>query len=260
MRKHLSTIPFLALILAAAAMGPLRAEEPAFTRDFKLRTGYGLSTKDNLRPGTLSLGFNFAYGTSAGKVGLEVGYFYKTGDQYIEPVVGNAPEPLSPVNLDRSGDSRKNSLEGLALRLSFQKQIDADWSWQAGLMLGGTRFKHEYVGDVQGEAWVSSNPASWRDTYYGTPTSGGIKVSPYVGAAYRIGDHSSLEVNLLLLNYSALNYVHHPGTASSYALDTDPYTDPSVGRISPYNAFPLDTLAKTNRLAPHLEFGYIFHF
>ncbi len=257
MRRHLPIIPCLALALAATA---LRAEEPAVTRDFKLRTGYGLVTKDKLRPSSLSLGFNFAYRIPAGKVGLEVGYFYKAGDQYIEPVHGLAPAPLSPVNLDRSGDSRRNTIEGLALRLSFERKFDEDWSWQAGLMVGGTQFKHEYVGDMQGQDWTAANPDSWRDTYSGTPVSGGVKVSPYAGVIYRVGDHSSIELNILLLNYSALDYLHRPGTATSYALDTDPYSDPTVGRISPHNAFPGDTLTKSNRVIPHVEFGYTFHF
>jgi len=260
MRKNLSNPVCLALCLVAAALVPLQAQESGITRDFKLRTGYGFGAKDNLQPSSLSLGFNFAYALPAGKIGLEIGYFYKSGDQYIEPVHGDAPAQLSPVNLDSSGDSRRNTLEGLALRLSFQQKIDEDWSWQAGLMLGGTRFKHEYVGDIQGQDWTVTNVNSWRDTYSGTSTSGGVKVSPYAGAVYRVGDHSSIELNLLLLNYTALNYVHRPGTASSYAQDTDPYSDPNVGLISPHNGFPMDTMEKHNRLIPHLEFGYIFHF
>lgn len=258
MRTHRSSFPILALVLAATALG---AQQPGtITKDFKLRTGYGLQTKDNLHASTMSLGFNVAYNLQDAKVGLELGYFYKAGDQYIQPPSGDAPADLTPINLANSGDSRRNTLEGLSLRLSYQRKIDEDWSWQAGLMLGGTQFKHEYVGDMQSLSWSSANPTSWRDFYYGTPTSGGVKVSPYVGAAWKVGDHTSLEFNLLLLNYTALSYVHHPGTATSYALDTNPYSDPSVGRIGPDNAFPLDTLEKTNRLIPHLEFGYIFHF
>ena len=260
MRRQLSILPCAALILAAAYQ-PLRAEEPLFTRDFKLRTGYGLATKDNLRPASLSLGFNFGYALAAGRLGLEVGYFYKSGDQYIEPVQGQANAALSPVNLDKSGDSRRNTIEGLALRLSFERPIDEDWNWQAGLMIGGTKFKHEYVGDVEGGSWNADNPVSWRDNYYGTPTGGATRISPYAGVSYRIGDHSSLELNLLLLNYTALNYVHHPGADPSvYYFDTDPADVAGAGRIAPMNGFPADTLERSNRLVPHLEFGYIFHF
>jgi len=260
MRKSLSNPACLAVLLAGLTLAPLQAQDSGISRDFKLRTGYGFGSKDNLHPSSLGLGFNFAYALPAGKIGLEIGYFYKSGDQYIEPIQGDAPAPLSPVNLDSSGDSRRNTIEGLSLRFSFLRKIDEEWSWQAGLMLGGTQFKHEYVGDVQGQNWTSGNGNSWRDTYAGTPTSGGVKISPYAGALYRVGDHSSIELNLILVNYTALNYLHRPGTASSYALDTDPYSDPSVGRISPHNAFPLDTLERHNRLIPHLEFGYIFHF
>ena len=258
MRTPLTSLTLAALVLAGAA---LQAQEPGvFTKDFKLRTGYGLATKDNLHASSLGLGFNVAYGLTAGKIGLELGWFYKSGDQFIQAPLGGVPENLTPINLDKSGDSRRNTLEGLSARLSFQRNFDEEWSWQAGLMLGGTKFKHEYVGDMQSQDWTSGNGTSWRDFYYGTPASGGIKVSPYAGLAWKVGGHTSLEFNVLLVNYTALNYVHHPGTASSYALDTNPYSDSSVGRLSPDNAFPLDTLEKTNRLIPHLELAYVFHF
>lgn len=258
MHRHLPILP--ALTALALALPAPAQEAGEFAKAFKIRTGYGLSTKDNLRASDIGVGFEVSYGLAAGRIGLEAGWFYKDGDQFIKPVDGQAPSPLSPVNLDASGDSRKNTLEGFSVRLSFTQDFLQDWSWQAGLMLGGTRFKHEYVGDVQGADWHATNADSWRDLYYGTPSEGGIKVSPYLGVAWRVGDHSSLEFNALFLNYSALDYVHHPGTASSYALDSNPYSDSTVGRISQDNAFPLDTLEKKNRLIPTLEFAYVFHF
>lgn len=255
------SLPILPLLTALALAAPAPAQEAgAFAKAFKLRTGYGLSTQDNLRASDIGVGFEVSYGLAAGRLGLELGWFYKNGDQFVKPVGGDAPEPLSPVNLNASGDSRRNTVEGLAVRVSFSGDLSEDWTWQAGLMLGGTRFKHEYVGDVQGQDWTAGNANSWRDFYYGTPVSGGVKVSPYAGVSWKVGDHASLEFNALLLNYSALDYVHHPGTASSYALDTNPYSDATVGRISPDNAFPLDTLEKKNRLIPTLELAYVFHF
>jgi hypothetical protein len=257
---HVAHIPRYArsLLLIGAALGSsLSAQDLGFSKDLKIRTGYGLSTQDNLRASSLGFGFNVSYGLPVGKLGVELGYYYKTGDQYIEPVNGAAPAPLSSVNLDKSGDSRRNQLDGFAVRLSFQQKINADWEWQAGLMLGGTRFKHEYVGDIQGTEWTPDNPNSWRDTYSGTPVEGGLKVSPYAGVSVKVTDHSSFEVNLLALNYSSINYVHHPGSGT---YDFDPGSDGTAGKIAPHNAVPGDSLVKKNRLSPQLEFGYVFHF
>ncbi|MBI1751846.1 MAG: hypothetical protein HY014_05295 [Acidobacteria bacterium] len=247
------------LLAVALATGMLEAQELGFSKDLKIRTAWAPEAKDNLRQSSLGFGLNFAYTTSAGTYAAELGYYYKTGDTFIEPVAGTPPLGLDPVDLPNSGDSRRNQLDGLALRLSFARKMNADWSWQAGVMLGGTRFKHEYFGDVRGQDWIESNPTSWRDTYSGTPVEGGIKASPYAGLSWKLNGHSSLEVNLMLLNYTALSYQHKPGTGQ-YALDTDPESDPSVGRIAPHNAFPSDGLVKSNRLVPHLEFGYVFHF
>ncbi len=247
------------LLVAAAVFGTAQAQETGFTKELKVRTAWSPQSMDHLRQSSLGLGLNFGYGMSFGTLGLEVGYYYKTGDIYIEPVAGAAPYTLDPVDLAKSGDSRRNQLDGFSVRLSFARPFNPDWGWQAGVMLGGTRFKHEYFGDVSGVNWTGDNYASWRDTYSGTPSEGGIKVSPYVGVSWKISPHSNLELNVMALSYTALNYLHQPGTGT-YAWDVDPDSDPAAGRIAPHNAFPGDTLTKTTRFVPHFEFGYVFHF
>ena len=259
MSKHCVSLIGRALLVVASVVGPLMAQEAGFSKELKIRTAWSPQSKDQLSQSSLGVGFNLAYTTPAGTFGAELGYYYKTGDPFIEPITGTPPAGLDPVDLANSGDSRRNQLDGFSVRLSFTRPINPAWKWQAGLMIGGTKFKHEYFGDVRGENWVDTNPASWRDTYSGTPTEGGFKVSPYAGATWKLSGHSSLEVNLMLLNYTALSYQHRPGTGA-YVFDTDPQSDPTVGRISPHNSFPADTLVKTTRYVPHLEFGYVFHF
>jgi hypothetical protein len=259
MPKHRVSLFGRGLLVAAAIAGSAQAQEAGVLRELKLRTAWSPEAKDNLRQSSLGVGLNFGFATAVGTVGVELGYYYKTGDIYIEPVTGAPPAGLDPVDAANSGDSRRNQLDGFSVRLSFARPINPGWSWQAGLMIGGTRFKHEYFGDVRGENWVNTNATSWRDTYSGTPTEGGFKVSPYAGLSWKITKHSSVEFNVMALSYTALNYGHRPGSGV-YALDTDPESDPSVGRIAPHNAFPGDTLTKTNRFVPHLEFGYVFHF
>jgi hypothetical protein len=264
MENRSISIQALTVLAILATSSPLGAGEPqsGFSKDLKIRTAYGLQTTDHLRASSIGVGFNVAYGSAAGKYGLELGYYYKTGDDYIEPVLGDAPAPLSPVNLSRSGDSRRNQLDGFSLRLSFQRAIDEDWDWHTGLMVGGTRFRHEYVGDVEGQNWNGGNPQSWRDTYSGTPDSGGMKVSPYAGVSVKISEFSSLEFNLMLLSYSSISYVHHPGTAvgtgNPYPVPTDLGGNP--GGLGAHNAFPGDSLDKRNHLVPHLELAYVLRF
>jgi hypothetical protein len=249
------------LVLAAMTLGTLQAQETGFYKDLKLRMGYGLQTKDNLRASSLGFGLAIGYATPSAKWVAELGYYYKTGDQYITGPMGTLPEGLTGLDPDRFGDSRRNSLDGLALRLSYQRKLSAEWDWQAGVMLGGTRFKHEYVGQAQSLGWASGagDPGSWLDTWNGTPTKGGISISPFAGVTWQMGAVSSLEFNIMLLSYKALDYTHYVGTGT-YALSTIPGSDENAGRISPNNGFPGDVLGSKQRMVPHLEVGYVFHF
>ena len=247
------------LMLAATVLAPLTAQETGFSKDLKVRLGYGLQAKDELRQSSLGFGLNLGYGTAVGRFSVELGYYYKTGDSYFPAINGDAPAPLSTVDLANSGDSRRTQLDGFSIRLAYERRLNQAWSWQAGLMVGGTRFKHEYFGDVRSTDWTSANADSWRDTYSGTPTEGGLKVSPFAGLSWTMTSHSSLEFNLLLLNYTAIEYVHHPGSGT-YAFSTDPSSDPGAGQIAAHNAFPADGLVKSNHLVPHFELGYVIHF
>jgi hypothetical protein len=248
-----------ALMLAVVALGTLQAQETGFYKDVKVRVGYGLDTKDNLRASALGFGLNLGYATGTAKWAVELGYSYKTGDQYMAAPAGTLPANLTPMDPAKFGDSRRNSLDGFAVRLSYQHAITEDWDWQAGLMLGGTRFKHEYVGQAQSTGWNSadSDPKSWLDTWNGTPIKGGFSVSPYAGVSWKMGPVSSLEFNVVLLSYSAIDYVHHIGSGVYAPADG---ADSPVGLISPNNGFPGDELNTTKRMIPHIEVGYVFHF
>ena len=247
-------------MLGASLSRPVQAQEVGFYKDLKIRLGYSLQAKDHLRQSSLGFGLNLGYAAPFGKLALELGYFYKTGDQYLQSVSTEAAPPLSAVDLEASGDSRRNQVDGFALRLSYARSLGEDWQGQAGLMVGGTRFKHEYVGDVRSQDWTITNADSWRDTYAGTPQSGGLKISPYVGVSTAVTKHSSLEFNLMILSYEAMEYVHHSGTGT-YALSGEQSAiDLGVGRISEHNGFQRDTFTTSTRYLPHLEIGYVIHF
>lgn len=246
---------FYGLLLAAL---PLLAEEPSFNKDLKVRWAYAPSTQDNLRRAAQGFGLNFGWATGFGRLGLELGYSYKTGDAFYVAPQGAAPGDKQAIDRDHSGDSRRNQLDGFHARIGLTRPWSEGLQYQVGLQLGGTRFRHEYRGDIRSVEWNESTPNSWRDSYSGTPEEGGLKVSPYAGVTLNVSDRSSLECNVVLLNYTALEFVHKPGSGT-YALPEGSQTW-AIGPIAPHNSFKSDRLEKRNRLLPQLEFAYVFHF
>ncbi len=239
--------------LAVVAGLPLSAQDSGVVGDLKVRAGWATSSKDHLSATSLGFGLNLSVATSLGKAGVELGYYYKTGDDYFLAPQGTIPGEMQPADPANSGDARRNQLDGLSLRLSLQNRLAETWDWQGGLMLGGTRFRHEYKGQIQSRNWVSDGSggaATWADTFSGVKEEGGVKVSPYVGLTWKMTSRSSLEFNLMALNYSAVEYVHKAGSSPSY----------DANRISIHNNFPGDSFTKTTRFVPHLEFAYVFHF
>ncbi len=239
------------LVAFLAGSFGLSAQDSRITKDFKLRLAVSPESKDNLAQSGLGLGMNIGVDTSYGRYGFELGYFYKTGDPFLAPIAPVSGSGLSPVGA--AGDSRRNQLDGMTLRFSFSRPISEDLRWQAGLQFGGTRFKHQYVGDISSQNWTAGNATSWRDTYRGVPVEGGMKPSLFGGISMKLQKNSSLELNVLLLNYTALDYKHVTGSGTY--LPTS-----SAGRLCVDNAFAADRLEKTNRMVPHLEVGYVFHF
>jgi hypothetical protein len=242
------------LCWAACVLGTLglHAQDAGFNTAIKLRLDTTTQSKDNLSNNGLGVGAEFRYTLPVGTIGAELGYFYKDGDPYIQ-TIGDAKQGMSAVDPANSGDSRRNQLSGLSVRFTFQRKLNETWDWQGGLMIGGTKFRHQYVGDVRSAGWgKSGGTTTWRDTYQGTPEEGGFKVSPFAGVNWKMDETSSLELNLLLLNYTALEYVHNPGSGT-YSMTS------GVGNLATNNDFP-DSLEKHSRLVPHLEIAYAFHF
>ncbi len=237
------------------ALTSAQAQDTGFSKDFKFRLGYAPTPKDHLRAPLTGFGLNLGYGIGVGRVGLELGYFYKTGDNYISRPNDSALTGTQlPMNLAKSVEDKRNQLAGFSVRASFSRKFSERWRWQAGLQFGGT-FKHQYVGDTQSTPWdVGSGSAGWRDFYLGTPTKGGLNPTPFGGMSWKADKDSSIELNLLLLNYQAIEYQHYAGTGTVYTSGASgPYASTSTN-------FPLDSLVKKSRVVPHLEIAYVFHF
>lgn len=235
----------LAASLAAGLMlgTPLCAQETGqdlgFGAALKLRGAMAPGTpEDGLSRKMLGLGFDFSYGWSWGRVGLEVGYQYKPGNQYM---VGTASMPVAPgmtVDPSQSVDSRKNKMDGILGRLSFERGIGkTDFAWRVGAQMGGTKFRQEYIGDV-------TDGKSYEDTYNGIAEKTSKAVSPLIGVSYRIDKEQALELNVLFLNYESANYVHVAGTAPGHY----------GGNTS------WDYVETKKRSVPHIELGYVLRF
>jgi len=237
------------------SLTPLRSQETGFSKQFKFRLGYAASTQDHLRASYNGVGFNVGYGIGVGTVGLEVGYIYKTGDNYItRPDDSQLAAGLLPMNEAKAVEDKRNQFAGLTVRASFSKALAAKWRWQAGLQFGGS-FKHQYVGDAQSTPWdVASGNAAWRDFYLGTPSKATYAPTVYGGVTYVADKDSSIEFNIVLLTYTGMEYHHYVGTASAY--DTG-----APGRRSAQNAtWASDALVNRSRVVPHAEVAYVFHF
>lgn len=247
------------LALCGTCLGAADFEWPK--PELKIRTGIGGGSKDDLRGQTLGFGFCLTKAFPWGEASAELGYNYKTGDRYFG-TIQPAASGMAPVDGRNSAEFKANDLQGFAVRLAVAWPLPfQDWSWHAGLMLGGAKFRQEATGDLRSTPWgptAANLSTTWRDTYTTTPESGGLPTSPLVGATWRVNRNSSLEINLLVLNYRAVDYVHRPGSGT-YTMAQNAQ-GANIGMLAPHNAFPADSVAKTTRWWPHLELGWTWRF
>ncbi len=263
MHTFLPTLPRLrAAVLMALCGAVLGAADSAWpTPELKIRTATGGSSKDNLRGQTLGFGFGLTKSFPWGELSGELGYNYKTGDRYFG-VIQPAAAGMASVDARNSAEFKANDLQGFAVRVAVAWPLPfQDWSWHAGLMLGGAKFRQEAIGDLRSTPWgptAANLSTTWRDTYTTTPESGGLPTSPVVGTKWRVNRNSSLEINVLVLNYKAVDYIHRPGSGV-YTMAKNAQ-GANIGMLAAHNAFPADTVAKTTRWWPHLELGWTWHF
>lgn len=229
-----------ALLLIAASF--LAAADQGPDVSFKVRTAFNVSDgpppNDNLQTSALGFGLNIGWSLGPGKLNTELGYFYKPGRQYRADV-------SAPADPATSVDSRRNSLTSVNLRLSWEAPLNDTWSWQAGVMAGMSRFRHEYFGDI------ADTNFTFEDTYNGTPTKSQFSASPFIGVSYKVSEASSLELNIISVSYKSINFVHTPGAA---IVSGDP------NHPGDHLVYAGDHLESSSRNSVHFEIGYAFHF
>jgi hypothetical protein len=269
----------LAALLVSSVGLQAQEAETNFSLDWKTRLGYTTSTKDELRSSYLGFGMNFGYKVGPGKVGFELGYIYNSGDNYFTSMPDTSK--ITPSNADgttgkqaldpqKTVEDKRNEFSGITVRLSYQQEFSSskDFAWQAGLQLGG-KFKHQYIGECRSVKYEPTTNAdgtttpvaanSWRDVYTAVPYKSALNPSFFAGVIWHVDKESSLEFNLMLLNYTAIDYHHYAGTASNYhdaTTATGPVSDDQTAR----SVFPYDKLETKNSMVPHIEVTYTFHF
>jgi hypothetical protein len=225
-------------LVAITALGSVvgQAQATGFDSQLKLRTGYGLTAADdNLARRTLGFGFEVGYTAPWGRLGVELGYQYKPGTQYLSDYSTIPTLPGKIVDPGSSVDSRKNTLNGITARLSFEKMIPgSSFYGRAGLQFGGSKYRQEYLGDLGDVNW-----ATYEDTYSGSVTKSTLAVSPFAGVGYAINEASSVELNLVAVSYTSINFEHIAGSGTA--------------SLTNY------TVTKKHSV-PHIEIGYSFRF
>ncbi len=225
------------LLLAASLGASAFAGDTGFDAQLKLRMGYGLESQDNLTRRNLGMGVDFGYTSAAGRLSAEIGFQYKPGDQFVYDYTKAPMIPGTVLMPAYSGDLRRNSMQGITLRLGYGAELNEDWGIRVGVQMFGTGFRHEYIANV------AYNPGAVTDSYNGVITKSSAALSPFLGASYRLNENSSLEFGVIGLGYKAISYVHVSGTGTADGQNN-----------------LMDRVEETDRMVPHLEVAYVFRF
>jgi len=248
------------LAVAMGALGPpsLYAQTDKFATLFKMRTGLQVASfEDKLKHANYGFGAALGYKlTERDSVSLELGWAYKSGDERrpdyytnlenLPTAPGIKDEPNWSENWQASGRV-KNLVEGFSVRLAYERQFNGsrwigDFGLLGGVQIGGSKFKHEYFGDVANSDSTLA-PGYFRDSFYGTLFNNPNSISPFVGVTKRFGSFVAVELNVVAFRYESAEYVHEAGhSLGSNANWAHDYT------------------IKNNRTAVHVELGYVVRF
>ena len=191
------------------------------------------------------IGYNFSFG----RMSAELGILYKPGRGHILDIRKMEYADENNPNPDASVDSRKNQVNGMTLRVAYEKPLN-NFYLRGGLQFGALKFRQEYVADV-GDGTLSSSGVpegySYRDTYNGVHEVGGLSISPFLGISVPIMTSHFFEANFVMLNYTAAHYNHVAGTEPG----RNTYQNEHTKR---------DTIKENSRLIPHIEVAFGIRF
>jgi hypothetical protein len=237
------------LFRAGAAMALLGAfasaqeQQEGFFAGLKIRSAaQAASREDQLMPVYFGFGIECGHRFGFGNLSLEAGFMYKAGRHYLVDLTtmeNVSNDPYDPIDLDWAVDSRKNQLEGITLRLAYEKPFER-FSIKGGVQLGSLKFRQEYLADV------SSLDGWFGDQYNGVTDKGNLSFSPFLGVSIPFLSNHFVELNVVGLNYKSINYVHVAGTVLDWG-SQNAHTSQ-------------DRIEESSRLIPHIELTLGFRF
>lgn len=244
-------------LAAALAVPAACADASAVDIAFKIRGDLQLSAlQDGLGSKIMAMGMEATIPTAKGNLYCELGYQFKSGNQALANVGNMSVASGATINPAFSINSEKNKLEGVLLRLGYGRTLNTTWDWKAGLQFGGARFTNQAIGIVTDGSMDSDgnlNNASYLDTFAGTNSKTTLAISPYGSFVYHLDASSSFELGILLLNYKSFIYNHVAATET-----TNPANPASNYVWGGHDG--ADSYLQKDRLEPHFEFAYVFHF
>jgi hypothetical protein len=247
MKIQRTLIPTLGMMLALSSslMGQgVKAGDWDFS--IKPRLGYTLGDiKNDLNAqNMLGVGLQGSYGLgNGGSFDGELVFEYyngkgqnqlRTGQPYYLPsgattvTIGTTAVPVTVPTASTSVDFRKNTLQGFSLRGGYAKDINATWSWRAGLTIDALQYRQEVSGQLLGTYTDNvTNPlkpavkstTTWEGLAY-TPTTKKFNVGAYVGMKGRISENFFMEANLTSLGYQNINLVPYSYTGKPVTTTT----------------------------------------
>ncbi len=174
----------LLVVSAFLLAGALSAADDASPLSLKLRFQGGFETTEGMRNG-FGVGVNYAYKIGPGALNAELGYQYFSGKQYRQPI-GTNPFGLTDAT---AVDSRKNSTDGIALRLGWSQEIVKDFGFQVGVSIAKLKNHNESIGTFgstgQYGSWELATYKSW------------MTASPYAGVKWDLNEIGALELNVI---------------------------------------------------------------
>ena len=127
-----------------------------------------------------------------------------------------------PITLQRStsADYRKNTLQGFSLRGGYRGTFNGMWSWQAGLIVDGLRYRQEASGQLQPKVGTTPTNAGPYEGFAVTPTKTKVGIGAFAGVRIHFSDNFSLETNLVSVGYGTANYQPFSYTGQAPTVDS----------------------------------------
>lgn len=217
---------------AMLSAGVVQAQETGWGSGLNLRAGSAVgSTNDQIRRQMLGFGIEGRYALSAKSAFFgELGFLYFAGEDFVKPLPAQGyvtyTGVLGALSATTSVDRRKNDLQGASLRLGYRSAIlDTGWNWQAGLSLDRLKSRQEVSGVLRP---AGSTSTTGYEGLAVTPENAKIAPGFFAGVTTNFGEGFTLQVNVVNVGFSQVNWVPYTYTAVAAHAETSDKRKTSV--------------------------------